>query len=72
MRGNDDNLSDIFFIDTYGRDNVDHIAMLPLLGKQDTLLLDDDNCDDNVGQGGHTWHPQSHASNENLSLSLRA
>ena len=51
----EDHLSDIFFTDAYGRDDVDHIAMFPLLGKQDTLLLWDDNYDDNVGHGGDTW-----------------
>ena len=38
----DDHLCDIFFSDADGRDDVDHVAMLALLGKQDTLLLKDD------------------------------
>merc|ERR1719239_1924468 len=48
------NLCDIVFIDTNWRDNVDHIAMFTLLGKQDTLLPEP--MKEPAGQG-RCWRP---------------
>ena len=58
----DYHLSDIVFIDTNGRDDVDDIAMFALLGKQDTFLLNDND----IGQVSDTWGHESHVIHEKV------
>ena len=55
----DDHLCDIFFSDADGRDDVDHVAMLALLGKQDTLLLKDDADQDDDNDIDDNQHPKN-------------
>ena len=55
----DDHLCDIFFSDADGRDDVDHVAMLALLGKQDTLLLKDDADQDDEEDVDDDHHPNN-------------
>ena len=55
----DDHLCDIFFSDADGRDDVDHVAMLALLGKQDTLLLKDDADQDDDEDVDDDHHPNN-------------
>ena len=49
----------IFFSDADGRDDVDHVAMLALLGKQDTLLLKDDADQDDDEDVDDDHHPNN-------------